>query len=334
MGIDFTVYKGSSDGSIKKATTHRDDLQGDSVLVRVTHSGVCFTDVHYMKADMALGHEGAGVVEATGPDAKNLKKGDRVGWGYEHDCCGHCKQCLTGWETFCPESKMYGFADLDQGSFATHAVWREAFLFKIPDALSNQDAAPLMCGGATVWNAMMVNNVKPTSRVGIVGIGGLGHLAIQFAAKLGCEVVVFSGTDSKKDEAMKLGASEFHATKGAKELKVSKPLDHLLITMSTQPDWKLYLNILAPGAVISPLTVDNEDLKVPYMPLVTNGIRIQGSIVAARQLHRDMLEFAAHHGIKPIIMTYPMSVEGIQDCLKTLEDGKMRYRGVLVADKQ
>jgi D-arabinose 1-dehydrogenase-like Zn-dependent alcohol dehydrogenase len=176
--------------------------------------------------------------------------------------------------------------------------------------------------------------VKPVSRVGIVGIGGLGHLAIQFAAKMGCEVVVFSGTDNKKEEAMKLGASEFYATKGATELKVSKPLDNLIITMSAQPDWKLYLPILAPGAVISPLTVDEKDLQIPYMPLLGGGIRIQGSIVAARQLHRDMLEFAAHHGIKPIIMTYPMSVEGIQDCLKTLEDGKMRYRGVLVADKQ
>ncbi|RHZ56580.1 NAD(P)-dependent alcohol dehydrogenase [Aspergillus thermomutatus] len=334
MAIDFTVYKGSQDGSIKKATTHRDDLQGDSVLVRVTHSGVCFTDVHYRKSDMALGHEGAGVVEETGPNVKYLKKGDRVGWGYEHDCCGHCKPCLTGQETFCPERKFYGLADFDQGSFATHAVWREAFLFKVPDTLSNQDAAPLMCGGSTVWNAMVVGGVKPTSRVGIVGIGGLGHLAIQFAAKMGCEVVVFSGSDNKKDEAMELGASEFHATKGAKELKVSKPLDNLLVTMSTQPDWKLYLDVMAPGAVISPLTIDNEDLKFPYMPLLVNGIRIQGSVVAPRQSHREMLEFAAQHGIKPIIMTYPMSVEGIQDCLKTLEDGKMRYRGVLIADKQ
>ncbi|EAW08980.1 NAD(P)-dependent alcohol dehydrogenase [Aspergillus clavatus NRRL 1] len=333
MGYDFTVYRGSKDGSIKKATTHRDDLQGDSVLVRVTHSGVCYTDVHYMTSDMALGHEGAGVVEATGPDVIYLKKGDRVGWGYEHDCCGHCKQCLTSQETFCPERKFYGLADFDQGSFATQAVWREAFLFQIPDGLNNEDAAPLMCGGSTVWNAMVVGNVKPTSRVGIVGIGGLGHLAIQFAAKMGCEVVVFSGTESKKDEAMKLGAREFYATKGAKELKIGKPLDNLIVTMSTQPDWKLYLDVLAPSAVISPLTVDNEDLKFPYMPLLANGLRIQGSVVAPRQSHRDMLEFAALHNIKPIIMTYPLNEEGIQDCLKTLEEGKMRYRGVLIADK-
>ena len=93
---------------------------------------------------MALGHEGIGVVEATGPGARYLKKGDRVGWGYEHDSCGQCKQCLSGRETYCPERAMYGEADLDQGSFADGAVWREAFLFKIPDELSDEEAAPLM----------------------------------------------------------------------------------------------------------------------------------------------------------------------------------------------
>jgi len=183
MPIKFTVYRGSKDG-IQQAETERQDLKSDDVLVRITHSGVCGTDVHYQSADMALGHEGTGVVEATGPDAHLLKKGDRVGWGYEHDCCGHCKQCLTGWETMCRERKMYGYANLDQGSFGTHAVWREAFLFKVPDNMSNEDAGPLMCGGSTVFNALHVAQVRPTARVGIVGVGGLGHLAIQFAAKM------------------------------------------------------------------------------------------------------------------------------------------------------
>ncbi|KAF7591669.1 hypothetical protein BBP40_001247 [Aspergillus hancockii] len=330
-GYDFTVYKGSKDGTIQQSKTHRDALQKDQVLVRITHSGVCFTDVHYRHADMALGHEGAGVVEETGPEAHSLKKGDRVGWGYEHDCCGHCTQCLTGCETFCPERKMYASANLDQGSFASHAVWREAFLFKVPDGIKNEDSAPLMCGGSTVFNALHVAQVKPTSRVGIIGVGGLGHLAIQFAAKMGCQVVVFSGSDSKKEEATKLGAAEFHATKGVKELKIGKKLDNLLVTTSSQPDWKLYIDVLNPGATISPLTVDLEDFKFPYMALLSNGLRVQGSIVSARQVHRDMLAFAAFHGIKPINMTYPMTKEGIEDCMKTLEDGKMRYRGLLIA---
>ncbi|KAE8155197.1 chaperonin 10-like protein [Aspergillus avenaceus] len=331
MGYDFTVYKGSKDGSIQKSSTHRDALKRDEVLVRITHSGVCFTDVHYRTTDMALGHEGAGVVEETGPEVQDLKKGDNVGWGYEHDCCGRCSKCLTGWETFCPERQMYAAADLDQGSFASKAVWREAFLFKIPENISNEDAAPLMCGGSTVFNALHVAQVKPTARVGIIGVGGLGHLAIQFAAKMGCQVVVFSGTDNKKDEAKKLGATEFYATKGAKELNIGEKLDNLIVTTSSQPDWKLYVGVLNPGATISPLSVDLEDFKFPYMALLGNGFTVQGSLVSARQVHRDMLTFAAFHGIKPVKMTYPLSKEGIEDCLKTLEDGKMRYRGVLVA---
>ncbi|KAB8233198.1 uncharacterized protein BDW43DRAFT_300390 [Aspergillus alliaceus] len=229
MGYDYTVYKGSKDGSIK-----------NQVLVRVTHSGVCFTVVHYRLTDMALGHGGAGV-----------------------------------------------------GSFASHAVWPELFLFKVPDAIMDEDSAPLMCG------------------VGIIGVGGLGHLAIQFAVKMGCQVVVFSGSDTKKDEAKKLGATGFYATKGVKELKVPQKLDNLIVTTSSQPNWNLYINLLNPGATTSPLTV-------------------QSSIVSARQIHRDMLDFAAFHGIKPVNMSYPLTKDGIEDCLKTLEDGRMRYRGVLV----
>jgi D-arabinose 1-dehydrogenase-like Zn-dependent alcohol dehydrogenase len=331
MPIKFTVYRGSKDG-IQQAETERQDLKSDDVLVRITHSGVCGTDVHYQGADMALGHEGTGVVEATGPDAHLLKKGDRVGWGYEHDCCGHCKQCLTGWETMCRERKMYGYANLDQGSFGTHAVWREAFLFKVPDNMSNEDAGPLMCGGSTVFNALHVAQVRPTARVGIVGVGGLGHLAIQFAAKMGCQVVVFSGTDSKKEEAIKLGAVEFYATKGVKDLKISAPIDNLIVTTSSQPDWQLYLNVMAPNGVISPLSVDASDLKIPYMPLLVNGLRVQGGIVSSRQVHRDMLAFAAFHGIKPIKMTFPLTRDGVKQSLQTLEEGKMRYRGVLVAE--
>lgn len=327
--MEFKVIKGSPDGTIRQANTRKEHLKGDDVLIRVTHSGACYTDVHYQKVDMVLGHEGAGVVEATGPDAQELTKGDRVGWGYNHDCCGHCRQCLTGCEILCPKRKMYGIDDLDQGSFATHAVWREAFVFKIPDGLSNEDAGPLMCGGSTVWNAMHLAQVRPTARVGIVGVGGLGHLAIQFAAKMGCQVVVFSGTDNKREEAMKLGATEFYATKGVKQLEIGKPIDNLLVTTSSQPDWSVYLPVMAPGSVISPLSVDARYLTIPYMPLLVNSLRIQGGIVSSRQLHRDMLEFAAFHGIKPVKMMFPMTVDGVKQCLQTLEAGKMRYRGVL-----
>lgn len=231
----FTVYKGSKGGKIVKSETTKGDLTNDQVLVKVTASGLCGTDEHYKEADMVLGHEGVGVVAAVGPAVKSLKKGDRVGWGYEHNSCGACEFCLTGRETYCPQREMYGEANLDQGSFASHGVWKESFLYKIPDALTDAEAAPLMCGGATVFNALHTYNIKPTDRVGVIGVGGLGHLAIQFAAKMGCDVVVFSGSDSKEEEAKKLGAKEFYALKGKKELDIGRKLNALLITTSVLP---------------------------------------------------------------------------------------------------
>lgn len=260
-----------------------------------------------------------------------MAKGDSVGWGYIHSTCMECKQCLTGHETLCPQRKMYGEANLDQGSFGSHAVWKEAFLFKIPSGMDRRDAAPLMCGGATVFSALQQFGAKSTDRVGVIGIGGLGHLAIQFAAKMGCDVVVFSSTESKREEAMRLGASEFFATKDVKELKIGAGIDHLFVTTSQQPDWELFLPIMSPGGTVYPLTVSGGDLKLPYMGFLAQELRIQGSLVAARQVHREMLGFAARMGIRPIVETFEMSENGIEECMTKLEEGKMRYRGVLVA---
>lgn len=333
MGISFNTFRGSKDGSIVSHTLNQPDLTGDQVHVKVTASGLCGTDAHYRSVDMALGHEGAGVVEATGPGVRSLKKGDRVGWGYQHDSCGQCQQCLQGHETYCPDRHMYGSQELDQGSFAEAAVWREAFLFKIPDSLKDEEAAPLMCGGATVFNALHMYNVQPTDTVGIIGVGGLGHLAIQFASKMGTNVVVFSGTDSKKEEATKLGADSFHATKGVKELKIPEKLNMLLVTTSFQPDWNIYLPLMAPGGKIFPLSVSDGNLELPYMSLLGQGLTIQGSIVAPRYIHHRMLAFAAHHGIKPMLNKFNLDKAGIEECFKTLDEGKMRYRGVLIPQK-
>ena len=226
---------------------------------------------------------------------------------------------------------MYGYSDLDQGSFSSHACWKADYVYKIPESIPREYGAPLMCGGATVFNALRSFGANPTDRIGVIGVGGLGHLAIQFASKMGCQVVAFSSTDSKKEEAVKLGADEFVATKGVKELQVSGPIDHLLVTASSQPDWTQFLPIMAPGGTIYPLGVSSDDLKMPYMPILASELKIQGSLVAARQVHREMIAFAAHHKIRPIIEQFPMTVEGITESMKKLEDGQMRYRGVVVA---
>lgn len=257
--------------------------------------------------------------------------GDRVGWGYVQSSCGLCAQCLTGHENTCPDNELYGSSNLDQGSFATYAIWKAGYVFKIPASIDPEHAAPLMCGGATVFHVLRSFDVRVTDRIGVIGVGGLGHLAIQFAAKMGCEVVVFSSTESKKDEAMRLGARQFVATKGIQELDIGKPLDHLIVTTSMPPDWKKFIPLMAPRGAIYPVTVSGDDLRVPYTAVTDMELRIQGSLVAPRQVHREMIEFAALHEIKPIIEKFPLTLEGATEAMDRLRAGKMRYRGVLVA---
>ncbi|KAL4862497.1 hypothetical protein BDV12DRAFT_42813 [Aspergillus spectabilis] len=325
----FTVFKGHESGNpIQATTTKPDELTDDYVLLKIIASGLCGTDLHYRRADMVLGHEGIGIVEALGPNTRYLKKGDRVGWGYEVDSCGHCIECLQGTETYCSERAMYSENNLDQGSFASHAIWREAFLHKIPDNLSDVAAAPLQCGGATVF--MALQNIRSTDTVGIIGIGGLGHLAIQFAAKMGCRVVVLSGSERKKEEALRLGAHEFIATKGATKLSISTPISRLLVTAAVPPNWDLLLPILAPRAQIYPLTVAPGNFEIPYLTFILQGITVVGSMVPPRAIHRQMLEFAALHDIKPIVEVFPMTEEKITEAMNKLDRGEVNYRAVLV----
>ncbi|KAF2420704.1 GroES-like protein, partial [Tothia fuscella] len=326
----FTIFKGSKSGDIVKSQTTLQDLMGDQLYIRITASGLCGTDLHYTHSDSCLGHEGCGIVEAVGPSAKRFNIGDRVGFGYLRESCGYCQQCLSGNEIFCANRDTYENPS-NVGSMASHTVWRESYVFAIPAAMADEDAAPLMCGGATVFNVLRLYDVKPTERVGIIGVGGLGHLAIQFAAKMGCDVTVFSGSDSKKEEVLGFGAKHFVATKGVKGLDLQgRQLDRLLVTTSAQPDWDLYIPAMAPMGTIFLLSVSTDKLVMPYTPLLLQGLRIQGSLVASRHTLTEMLEFAALHSIKPTLMKFPLTVEGIAEGVKTLEGGSMRYRGVLI----
>ena len=143
----------------------------------------------------------------------------------------------VGMEQFCSKAQKYGVADLDEGSFGSHVIWDADMLSEIPLGLDLKHAAPLMCAGATVWTALTMYGLKPGDRVGIQGIGGLGHLAIQFAAKLGCEVSVLSSSESKKSEATELGATDFYVMKDNLELPTQKKINHLLICGSGNPDY-------------------------------------------------------------------------------------------------
>lgn len=229
----WTVFKGSADGTIKESISTSGPLQDNQVLVAIVAAGLCGTDTHQRHSDMVLGHEGVGMVQEIGPNVRSLRSGDRVGWGYQHGCCHSCKHCLSGREMYCPDAQLHGVSDLDVGAFATHAIWTEPFLIRIPDGLSSIDAAPIMCAGITVYSALKSSSIPFGGSVGIIGMGGLGHLAIQFAAKQGCRVAVFSHNEEKRGDALDLGAHEFHVVDGTSPNKIlSDGIDILLVTDS------------------------------------------------------------------------------------------------------
>jgi D-arabinose 1-dehydrogenase-like Zn-dependent alcohol dehydrogenase len=185
------------------------------------------------------------------------------------------------------------------------------------------------CGGATVYTALL--GIQPSDVVGVMGVGGLGHLAIQFAAKLGCRVIVLSRSDRKKQEALDLGAHEFIATANlGKDTQLDHPITRLLVTTSAQPDWEQILPLLSTRSTIYPLSVSSDNLTMPYMPLLVKGIAVQGSLVATRAHHRQMLDFASLHNIKPIIEKFPMSEDGLKNAIEKLEKGDIYYRAVLL----
>lgn len=332
MSLDFTVYKGSKSGDIVEVKGHR-DLKPTEVAVKISHCGVCGTDEHYRFGDVGLGHEGVGTITELGSMVSNIsdfKVGDRVGMSYHQKFCGHCKYCLQGRQNLCPQAEYFGAANHDQGCYSTGVAWDISNLHKLPEGLDSEFAGPLMCGGATVWDPLYSSGAKPGDRIGIVGVGGLGHLAIQFASKMGLEPIVFSGTDSKKDQAFEFGASEFHTTKDNDKLSQVEKVDVLIITANTGVKLSSYIPLLAPGAKVYPLTVSQDDLGVSPLDLIASGATVVGSGVAPVNSIRAMLAFAAKHGVKPQIEKFPMSQKGVTEAMQKLRDGKMRYRGVLV----
>jgi len=334
MSVDFTVFKGSSDGSIVEAKGHR-ELKPTEVAIKITSCGVCGTDEHYLQADQGLGHEGVGTITALGEAVSHVSDfavGDVVGMGWWHKVCGRCKACLAGHQNSCEVVTNFGSADQDQGCFGTACVWDVSTLYKIPSGMKAEDAGPMMCGGATVWEPLYTGGLQPGDRVGILGVGGLGHLAIQFAAKMGFEPVVFSTSADKEQEAKKFGAKEFHCTKNNMEQLANKveKVNMLLVTANVIPQLRDYLPFLAKRASVYPLTVGMEALPFSSLDLIGSQLKIVGSACASTGSIKLMLQFAADNGIKPQTEKFSMSKQGIEEAMKKLRDGKMRYRGVLV----
>jgi len=308
-------------------------LAAHEVEIAITHCGICHSDLSLIDNawgnttfPLVPGHEIVGEISAVGSAVSEQRVGHRVGIGWQRGSCGHCDDCIEGEEPFCAENEATCVGHF--GGFADRIRISSRFCFSLPEAIGSASAAPLLCGGATVFTPLSAYGVRPDHRVGVVGVGGLGHLALQFARAWGCEVTAFSHTADKRDEALELGAHRFVATgePGAVEAAAGS-LDFLLSTACADLDWAAYLNLLRPRGILCIVGVPPSDLILPAFPLIVGRRSVGGSVIAGRRRMRDMLRFAARHGVGARVEEHTLS--GVNGALTRVRSGRARYRVVL-----
>jgi alcohol/geraniol dehydrogenase (NADP+) len=308
-------------------------LGANEVEIAITHCGVCHSDLHLIANDWGIsqypfipGHEIIGTVSALGSEVRSLEVGQRVGLGWQSNSCGQCEWCVSGQENLCPSSE--GTCVHRNGGYADRVRANARFVIPIPDALSSEQTAPLLCGGITVYNPLRINGINPSSRVGIVGIGGLGHIAIQFARVFGAEVTAFSTSTGKEEEARALGAHHFVNSRETKALKdVTGALDFILTTVNADQDWSTFLGALRPRGTLWFVGVPPSSVSVSAFPLISGLRTIGGSPIGPPARIREMLDVAARHGVKATTERFAMAKAN--EAIDKVKKGKVRYRAVL-----
>ena len=310
-------------------------LGAEEVEIAVEHCGLCHSDLSTLNNEWGLsqypavlGHEVIGTVTALGPNAKGLKVGQRVGVGWNSGSCMHCRQCMSGDHHLCPQVQPTIVGH--RGGFASYIRSHWAWAIPLPEKLNFAEAGPLLCGGITVFAPLAIY-AKPTSRVGIIGIGGLGHMAVKFAAAYGCDVTAFTSSESKFDEAKRFGAHHVVATRDSAAIrKLAGSFDLLISTVNVPLEWDVLIGTLAPNGRLHVVGVVLEAIPVSAVSLIVGQRSISGSPTGSPVAIETMLDFAARHNITPQTEHFPMT--SINEAFARLESGKARYRIVLDAD--
>jgi len=309
------------------------ELGPHEVEIAVSHCGICHSDLHLISNDWGIsqypfipGHEIIGTVTAVGAEVRGLEEGRRVGLGWQSNSCGRCEWCMKGMENLCPESE--GTCVRRNGGYADRVRADSRFVIPVPDELESEQAAPLLCGGITVYTPMRKHGINPSSRVGVVGIGGLGHLAIQFARVFGAEVTAFSTSAAKEDEARKLGALRFVNTRESKAMKeVAGTQDFILSTINADQEWASYMQALRPTGTLCFVGVPPSPVAVQAFPLISGARSITGSPIGSPHQLREMMDVAARHGVKAQTERFAMSKAN--EAIEKVKKNKVRYRAVL-----
>lgn len=306
------------------------------VEVKVSHCGMCHTDLHLINNDVGItsypivpGHEIVGTVSQLGELVTQLQLGDRVGIGWLAGADFSCDQCLSGNDNLCESSQPTCLAH--EGGFATHVRADSRLAYPIPDGLPSEYAAPLLCAGITVFAPLIRHRVSGNVRLGVVGIGGLGHLALQFGRALGCHVTAFSTSADKEEEAKKFGANEFvnTAESGALAAKANS-CDFIMCTATADLPWADYINALRPGGKLCILGVPESEISVSALALIFGQKSVISSIIGSRSEMKAMLEFAARHQIVPLIEQHKLP--DVNFALSRVAKNEVRYRAVLVME--
>ena len=305
------------------------------VEIAVEHCGLCHSDLSVLANDWGNGrfpcvpgHEVIGRIVALGEHAVGLAPGQRVGLGWTAGSCNHCRCCVAGDQQLCASAQPTIVGH--HGGFAERVRADRTWVFPLPDGLDAAAAAPLLCGGITVFTPLL-RFASPTMRVGVVGIGGLGHMALKFAAAFGCEVTAFTSTPAKADEAREFGAHRVVSSRDSKAMRgIAGSLDLIIYTLNVAVDWAALMSTLAPhgrlhvvGAVLDPVPLN-------VMPMLMQEQQFSASPTGSPSAIATMLEFAARHRILPQVEHFPMSRANA--AMAHLAAGNARYRVVLDAD--
>jgi len=337
MSNSIKAYAASDKGAKLQPFEFNPGPLGDEhVEIAVEYCGICHSDLSMLdnewgmtKYPLVPGHEVTGRVVALGGKTKGLKIGQRVGLGWYSESCMACPQCLSGNHNLCLTGEQTIINR--HGGFANRVRCHWVWAVPLPEPLAAESSGPLFCGGITVFNPILQCRVQPLDRVGVIGIGGLGHLALQFLNKWGCDVTAFTSSDSKRDEAQKLGAHHVVNSRDAGQLqKIAGSLDFVLCTANVSLPWDAIIGSLAPHGRLHFVGVVPEPIPVAAFSLIGGAKAISGSPLGSPFNTARMLDFSARHHISPTIETYPMSK--VNEALDHLRAGKARYRIVLKND--
>lgn len=312
------------------------ELGAHEVEIEVHHCGVCHSDLSMMKNDWGFseyplvpGHEAVGVITAVGENVQSRKVGQKVGLGWHSSYCMTCSDCMSGDHNLCDEATP---SIMTRGGFAEKVRAAEASTIPIPDALELSEAGPLLCGGITVFNPLYEFSLSPTAKVGVIGIGGLGHLAIKFLKAWGCEVTAFTSSESKTKEAKSFGAHHVVNSRDDAALEeLAGQYDYIISTVNVSLNWDLYIGALTSKGRFHLVGAALEPMQIQGFPLISKQRVISGSPVGSPETIAKMLEFCARHQILP--MTEHFQLSECNEAIAHLEAGKARYRVVLDCKK-